>query len=75
MEGPFISNSGVAYPGDMKMLKQVYDRFCEANRIERDGSEAEEIAQAAMLWFQSGAFDESKLWAKLSEFHAQRNAS
>jgi hypothetical protein len=61
VEGPFISNSGLAYPGDMKMLKSVYDRFCEANRIERDGNEAEEIAQVAMLWFRSGAFDESKL--------------
>jgi hypothetical protein len=75
MEAPFVSTSGIAYPDDMELLKRVFDRFCEAHQIIQGGTDAEEIAQAAMSLFQAGVFDEAALWKHLSEFHKQRIGS
>ena len=73
MKGLSVSNSGIVYPDDMKLLKQVYDRICHENLVEEGSKVAEKIAQAAMSLFQAGVFDEAELMAGLSQFIKRRS--
>jgi hypothetical protein len=73
MKGLSVSNSGIIYPDDMKVLKQVFDRACRENHIEEGSKDAEKIAQAAMSLFQAGVFDETELTASLGEFIRRRS--
>jgi len=73
MRGLSVSSSGIVYPDDMKLLKQVYDRICRENHVEEGSKDAEKIAQAAISIFQAGVFDEDELRAGLGEFIKRRS--
>jgi hypothetical protein len=73
MRGLSVSSSGIVYPDDRKLLKQVYDRICRENHVEEGSKDAEKIAQAAMSLFQAGVFDEDELRAGLGEFIKRRS--
>lgn len=73
MRGLSVSNSGIVYPDDMKLLKQVYDRICLEHHVEEGSKDAEKIAQAAMSLFQAGVFEEAELMTGLNEFIRRRS--
>jgi hypothetical protein len=73
MRGLSVSSSGIVYPDDMKLLKQVYDRICHENHVEEGSKFAEKIAQAAMSLFQAGVFVVAELMVGLGEFIKRRS--
>ncbi len=72
MTGSFGLPNQIAYPGEIRLLKEVFDRFCEDHRIEGGGRDAEEIARAIMSLFRAGVFDEVELRESLEEFQRRR---
>ena len=74
MKGLSVPNSGIAYPGDMQLLKQVFDRICRQHHVEEGSRDAENVARAAMSLFQAGVFDETELIASLEEFMRRHRA-
>jgi hypothetical protein len=72
MYGSFHSTSGIAYPDDLKLLKQVFDHVCEVHGLGDNSNEAQSVAQAAMSLFSAGVFEEEQLTARLEEFVERR---
>jgi hypothetical protein len=72
MQSPFQSSSGIAYPDDLKLLKQVFDRVCRENHFAEGSNDSQDVAQAAMSLFSSGVFKEDELTARLDEFVKRR---
>jgi hypothetical protein len=68
MKGAFVSAKGIAYPSDLRVLKQVFDRVCRENHIEESTLGADDLAQAAMSLFRAGVLDETELTVSLHEF-------
>jgi hypothetical protein len=67
MQAPFKS-SGIAYPSDMTVLKQVFDRICQENDIKCGSSAADDSARALMSLFGAGVRDETELLDSMKEF-------
>jgi hypothetical protein len=61
----FISQSGVAYPDDLTLLKRVYDRICAERTLSHGCPEAAELAAMAMDLFSRGIFEEDALYGEL----------
>ncbi|MER8955591.1 hypothetical protein NKH98_23160 [Mesorhizobium sp. M0833] len=57
--------SGTAYPGDLALLKQVFDRVCAEAGISVGSMEAERLSVSAMALFSDGEFDEAVLYERL----------
>lgn len=72
MQAPFKSTSGIAYPSDMTVLKQVFDRICQENHVASGSRDADDIARAAMSLFGAGVHDETELREGLKEFVLRR---
>ncbi|TIS61731.1 MAG: hypothetical protein E5W93_06670 [Mesorhizobium sp.] len=60
-----VSNSSVAYPDDLVLLKRIYDQVCEERGITRGSPEASELAIEAMKLFSAGIFDEDTVGRRL----------
>lgn len=73
MRAPFKSPSGIAYPGDMTILKQVFDRICREHDIRSGSREADDVARAAMSLFGAGVHEEAELLDSLKEFMLRRS--
>ena len=72
MQNPFQSSTGIAYPDDLKLLKQVFDRVCRENHFAAGSNDSRDVAQTAMSLFSSGIFNENELAARLEEFVKRR---
>jgi hypothetical protein len=72
MQSPFQSSTGIAYPDDLKLLKQIFDRVCRKNHFAEGGSDSQDVAHAAMSLFSSGISTEDELTARLEEFVERR---
>ncbi|MER8709795.1 MULTISPECIES: hypothetical protein [unclassified Mesorhizobium] len=59
------STSGTAYPGDLILLKQVFDRVCAEQGIPVGSEQAERLSVSAMALFSDGEFDEAVLYEHL----------
>ena len=68
MQAPFKSSSGIAYPSDMTVLKQVFDRVCQENSIKCGSRAADDVARALMSLFGAGMHDETELLGSMKEF-------
>jgi hypothetical protein len=68
MQAPFRSSSGIAYPSDMTVLKQVFDRVCRENDIKCGSRAADDVARALMSLFGAGVHDEIELLDSMKEF-------
>lgn len=73
MQSPFQSSSGIAYPDDLKLLKQVFDRVCRENHFAEGSHDSQDVAHAAMSLFSSGIFKEDELTVRLEEFVKRRS--
>ncbi|TPO13659.1 hypothetical protein [Mesorhizobium sp. B1-1-5] len=62
---PHVSESGLAYPDDLALLKRIYDEVCEERGIVLGSSEASELAIEAMRLFSAGVFDEVTIGRRL----------
>ena len=65
MVSPTTSRSGIAYPGDQTLLKQVFDRVCAEEGIPVGSVKAERLSVSAIALFSSGEFDEAALHERL----------
>ncbi|THF58552.1 hypothetical protein [Ollibium composti] len=68
MQAPFKSSPGIAYPSDMTVLKQVFDRVCQENDIKCGSRAADDVARALMSLFGAGMHDETELLDSMKEF-------
>jgi hypothetical protein len=68
MQAPFRSSSGIAYPSDITVLKQVFDRVCQENDIKCGSRAADDVARALMSLFGAGVHDEIELLDSMKEF-------
>jgi len=68
MQAPFKSSSGIAYPSDMTVLKQVFDRVCQENDIKCGSRAADDVARALMSLFGAGMHDGTELLDSMKEF-------
>jgi hypothetical protein len=68
VQAPFKSSPGIAYPSDMAILKQVFDRVCQENDIKRGGRASDDVARALMSLFGAGVHDETELLDSMKEF-------
>ncbi len=66
MLSPFYSVSGIAYPDDIKSLKQAFDRICHDLGIPVSSHEAEDVAHAIMALFAAGIVNEDEIVSKLT---------
>jgi len=64
---PHASESGIAYPDDLVLLKRLYDQICEERGIAVGSSEASDLAIEAMRLFSAGVFDEVAIGRRLRE--------
>jgi hypothetical protein len=67
MISPKVSKSGIAYPGDLVLLKRIYDEICDERGIVEGSPEASELAIAAMNVFAAGIFDERAIRQRLRD--------
>ncbi|WP_296736254.1 hypothetical protein [Mesorhizobium sp.] len=65
MISPHVSKSGVAYPGDLALLKRIYDEVCEERGLVPGSPEASDLAIEAMKLFSAGIFDEDAISRRL----------
>ncbi len=73
MQIPFKSASCIAYPNDMTVLRQVFDRLCQENNIRRDSRAGDDVARALMSLFGDGAHEETELLDGMKEFMTRRS--
>ncbi|AZN97883.1 MAG: hypothetical protein E5X48_24350 [Mesorhizobium sp.] len=59
------SMSGIAYPSDLALLKQVFDRVCAEAGISVSSMQAERLSVSVMALFSDGEFDEAVLYERL----------
>lgn len=59
------SSAGVADPGDMDLLKRIFDELCRERRLGQGSPAAEELAKTAMELFTQGVVDEKELIEEL----------
>ncbi len=69
----YSSTSGIAYPDDLRLLKQIYDELCEENGLPPGCGTAEDLAMATMSLFSQGVFDEHDIRVSLREFLKRRS--
>ncbi|MEI9403892.1 hypothetical protein [Mesorhizobium argentiipisi] len=62
---PHVSESGLAYPDDLALLKRIYDQVCEERGIVIGSSEASDLGIEAMKLFSAGIFDERTIGRRL----------
>ncbi|TPI43236.1 hypothetical protein FJW05_23070 [Mesorhizobium sp. B2-9-1] len=62
---PHVSESGLAYPDDLALLKRIYDEVCEERGIVLGSPEASDLAIEAMRLFSAGVFDEVTIGRRL----------
>jgi hypothetical protein len=62
---PHASESGVAYPDDLVLLKRVYDQVCKERGITVGSPAASDLAAEAMRLFSAGIFDEATIGRRL----------
>lgn len=62
------SSTGVAYPDDLKLLKDIYDDICTQRGLARGSVAAENLARSAMDLFSQGVFDEADIRESLKFF-------
>lgn len=66
--GHAFARSGVVYPGDLTLLKAVYDRVCSEQDLPAGCPEATELAAVAMDLVARGTFDEEVLLRELRRY-------
>ena len=66
MADHYVSNSGVAYPDDLTLLKRVYDRICAERDLPHGCPEAAELAEMAMDLYRRAIFEEAALYGELN---------
>ncbi|RWM87816.1 MAG: hypothetical protein EOR84_28970 [Mesorhizobium sp.] len=59
MVGLKSAKSGIAFPSDLTLLKQVFDRVCVEEGIPVGSEQAERLSVSAMELFSDGEFDEA----------------
>jgi hypothetical protein len=75
MINPQVAKSGNAYPGDLVLLKRIYDQVCQERSIAEGSSEASELAIEAMKLFAAGIFDEDMIGRRLRDSFSPRRRS
>ncbi|WP_054312091.1 hypothetical protein [Mesorhizobium sp. 1M-11] len=70
-----LSNSGVAYPDDLKLLKEIYDDICDERGFHCGSPAAEDLARAAMDLFAQGEVDENEIRDSLETYLGRRSAA
>ncbi|WP_217576668.1 hypothetical protein [Mesorhizobium sp. GbtcB19] len=75
MINPHVAKSGDAYPGDLVLLKRIYDQVCQERHIAEGTPEASELTIEAMKLFAAGIFDEETICQRLrSRFSSRRRS-
>ncbi len=69
----YSSTSGIAYPDDLRLLKEIYDDLCAENRLPPGCITAEDLAKATMNLFAQGVFDEAEIRESLRQFLLRRS--
>ncbi|MFE0019139.1 hypothetical protein ACFWXH_30110 [Mesorhizobium sp. NPDC059054] len=69
------SISGVAYPDDIELLKEIYDDLCEKRGFHCGSPAAEDLARAAMDLFAQGEVDENEIRDNLETYLGRRSAA
>lgn len=69
---PFHSTNGIAYPEDIKRLREVFDRFCAENGLASGSAEADDLGKAIMSLFAAGVGEETALQDSLTEYLRRR---
>ncbi|RVD14615.1 MAG: hypothetical protein EOS73_24735 [Mesorhizobium sp.] len=59
--------TGVGYPDDLSVLKQVFDKVCAEEGIAVGSSRAERLSVDAMLLFTNGEWEEAMLYDHLRD--------
>ncbi|WP_287188411.1 hypothetical protein, partial [Mesorhizobium sp.] len=59
------AKSGIAFPSDLTLLKQVFDRVRVEEGIPVGSEQAERLSVIAMELFSDGEFDEAALYERL----------
>lgn len=67
----FSASAGIAYPEDLELLQQVFDRICSDHKVKRGSIQAELVAQTAISLFHDGVLEEAALLAGLEAFLKQ----
>lgn len=70
-----VSTSSVAYPDDLKLLKEIYDDICEKRGLHCGSRAAEDLARATMDLFAQGVFDENEIRDSLDLYLGRRSAA
>ncbi|HEV2503720.1 MAG TPA: hypothetical protein VGV39_11630 [Mesorhizobium sp.] len=65
-------STGVAYPGDMDLLKRIFDDLCHQRGFCQGSPAAEDLAKAAMDLFAQGVVDEDELTESLTNYLDRR---
>jgi hypothetical protein len=75
MINPHVATSGNAYPGDLVLLKRIYDQVCQEQGIAEGSPEASELAIEAMKLFAAGIFDQDTIGRRLRGSFSPRRRS
>ena len=64
---------GIAYPDDLKFLKEIYDSVCLERGFHSDSAAAVDLARATMDLFTQGGTDEAEIRESLDAYLGRRS--
>lgn len=70
-----VSTSGVAYPDDLELLKEIYDDICDERGLYCGSCAAEDLARATMDLFAQGVVDENEIRESLELYLGRRSTA
>ncbi len=73
MSAPRHFTSGIAYPDDLTLLKEIYDDICLQRGFHCGSAAAEDLARATMNLFGQGLTDEAEIRESLDIYLGRKS--
>lgn len=73
MSAPHHFTSGIAYPDDLTLLKEIYDDICLQRGFHCGSPAAEDLARATMNLFGQGLTDEAEIRESLDIYLGRKS--
>ncbi len=75
MSAPHHISSGIAYPDDLTLLREIYDDICLQRGFHCGSNAAEDLAKATMNLFGQGVFEEAEIRESLDIYLGRKSAA